>query len=136
MKILKGTIIGGIVFFFLGWLIYGILLMDFSMANYNQCMNRAETDMIWWAMILSNFALALLLTLILKWSGAAGYLDGLKTGAIFGFLLGLSMDLSFYSMTTMYNNLSVMLVDIAVYSFMLAVVGMVIVLLWGKDKSA
>jgi len=80
MKILKGTLFGGIAYFLLGWLVYGILMMDFSLANYNQCMNRPEADMIWWAMIVSNLVYALFLTLILKWSGAKGLIDGLKTG--------------------------------------------------------
>jgi len=134
MKILKGTVFGGITFFFLGWLVYGMLLMDFMSANTNQCASRPDADMVWWAMIASNLALALFLTLVLKWSGAKGLIDGIKTGAIFGFLLGLSFDLSFYSMTTMYNNLMVVLVDVVVYTVLMAIVGAVIVLFWGKEK--
>ena len=136
MKIIRGTVFGGIAFFFLGWLVYGILLMDFMSANLNACANRPEAEMVWWAMILSNLVLALLLTIVLNWSRASGWMDGVKTGALFGFLMGLSMDLSFYSMTTMYNNVSVVIVDVIVYTVMLAIVGMVIVLLWGKEKSA
>ena len=135
MKVLRGTVFGGISFFLLGWLLYGILFMDFFSANMNQSANRPVEDMIWWSMIVSNFVTALLLTLILKWSGAKGFPDGLKTGAIFGFLLALSLDLSFWSMTTMYNNFGTLLADVAVNTFMLAVVGMLIVLLWGKEKA-
>ena len=135
MKLLRGTVFGGIFFFLLGWMLYGILFMDFFSARMNQCANKPDGEMIWWAIIVSNFVTALLLTLILKWSGAKGILDGLKTGAIFGILLSLSLDLSFWSMTTMYNNFWTLLADVAVNTFMLAVVGMLIVLLWGKEKS-
>ncbi|MBN1985372.1 MAG: hypothetical protein JW761_03655 [Prolixibacteraceae bacterium] len=134
MKILRGTIFGGIAFFLLGWVVYGILLMDFMMANMNQCAGRPDAEMIWWAMIVSNLILALFITLVLKWSGAKSVTDGLKTGAIIGFLTGLSMDLSFYSMTTMFNNLTTLIVDVIVYSILLGVVGIIIVLTWGKEK--
>jgi hypothetical protein len=135
MKLLRGTFFGGICFFLLGWVLYGILLVDFFSSRMNQCANKPDGVMIWWAIIVSNFITALLLTLILKWSGAKVILDGLKTGAIFGILLSLSLDLSFWSMTTMYPNFGTLLADVAVNTFMLAVVGMLIVLLWGKEKS-
>lgn len=136
MKIIRGTLFGGITYFLLGWLVWGILLMDFYTANYSQVMNRPETDMVWWAMIVSNLTTALLLTLILKWSGAKEIMDGLKIGAIIGFLFSLSIDLSFYSMTTMFNNLSGIVVDLVVNSAVMAVIGLVIVLTWGKEKTA
>ena len=136
MKLLRGTVFGGISYFLLGWVLYGILFMDFLSANMNQCANKAAGDMVWWAIIVSNFITALLLTLILKWSGAKGILDGLKTGAIFGILLSLSLDLSFWSMTTMYNNFGTLLADVAVNTFMFAVVGLLIVVLWGKEKAS
>jgi hypothetical protein len=131
-KILKGTVFGGIVYFLLGWLVYGILMADFSLTNYNQCMNRPSADMIWWAIILSNLIYALFLTLVLKWSGAKGWMDGLKTGALFGLLFGVTIDLSYYSMTTMFISISSMLVDMIVTTAMAAVIGTVIVLTWGK----
>ena len=134
MKILRGTIFGGIAFFLLGWLVYGMLLMDFMAANSNNCAARLDDEMIWWAMIVSNLILALFITLVLKWSGAKSVTDGLKTGAAIGFLTGLSMDLSFYSMTTMFNNLTTLIVDVIVYSILLGVVGIIIVLTWGKEK--
>jgi hypothetical protein len=136
MKILRGTVAGGIVFFLLGWLVYGVLLMNYMTANMNQCAARPMQEMIWWAMIASSLLTGLLLTMVLKWAGAKAILDGLKTGAVFGVLLASGMDLGFWSMTKMYNNFAVMVVDIVVYTLMMSVVGMLIVLLWGKDTAA
>ena len=136
MKIIRGTLFGGIAYFLMGWLVWGILLMDFYTANFNQCAGRPEAEMVWWAMIVSNLATALLLTLILKWSGAKGVMDGLKIGAIVGFLFSLSIDLSFYSMTTMFNGFSGIVVDLVVNSAVMAIIGLVIVLTWGKEKTA
>jgi hypothetical protein len=135
MKILRGTIFGGIAYFLLGWLVYGILIMDFYSANTNQCMNNPDGQMAWWAIIASNFAAALLLTLILNWSGAKGIVDGLKTGAIFGFLFSTAINLSSWSMTTMYNNFWILLVDVVVSTILMGVLGMIIVLVWGKGKA-
>jgi hypothetical protein len=100
----------------------------------NMCANKPEGVMVWWALIVSNLAAALLLTLILNWSKAKGIVDGLKTGALFGFLYALIIDLSFWSMTTMFNNFGSLLIDILVSTVVLSVVGMVIVLTWGKEK--
>ena len=92
MKILKGTIFGGVVMLILGWVIFAVLLGNFMEANSNTCASRPMEEIIWWAIILSNLILALLLTLILNWSGAKGVADGIKTGALFGLLLSLTMD--------------------------------------------
>jgi hypothetical protein len=135
MRIVRGTIFGGIAFFLLGWLIYGIIMMGYNSAHTNLCMNRPDNEMIWWALILGNFVSALFLTLVLNWSGAKGILDGLKTGALFGFLMATSLGLGYWSMTTMYNSFGVLLVDIVQTTVMWALIGLVIVLLWGKDKT-
>ena len=132
MKILRGTIFGGITFFLLGWLVYGILLMDFMASNSNNCAMRPDSEMIWWAMILSNLIFGLIVTLILKWSGASKPIDGIKIGALIGLLLCLAIDLSMYSMTTMYN-ITAIIVDAIVTTVLVGISGLVIVLTWGKN---
>lgn len=132
MKILKGTVFGAIAFFFLGWLVWGILLMDFSMNNYNTEIYLPEDEMIWWAMIVSNLALALMYTLVLKWAGAKTLVDGVKIAATIGALYALSVDLGYYSMTNVILNLSAIVVDTLAYLVISAITGLVIVLTWGK----
>ncbi|WP_346855900.1 hypothetical protein [uncultured Draconibacterium sp.] len=134
MKILRGTVFGGIAFFFLGFLVWGLLLMDFSMTNYNQDLYRPNDEMIWWAMIVSNLLLALLLTIGLKWAGAKSIVDGIKTGALFGFIYALSIDLGMYSMTNVILTLTAVVVDAFAYAAVTAGAGLVIVLTWGKEK--
>ena len=134
MKILRGTVFGGIAYFLLGWLIWGILLMDFFTANMNQCTSRPDGEMIWWAIILSNLVMALLLTLILHWAKARSIIDGLKYGALFGLLYGSALSFSFWSMSTMYLTAAAMVTDILVTTAVMAVIGLVIVLTWGSDK--
>jgi len=134
MKVLRGTLFGGIAYFLLGWLIYGILLMDFLSANTNTCANRPNGEMIWWAIILSNLSAGLLLTLFLNWSKASGLISGLKLGAVFGLLYACIVDFSFWSMTTIFSSLTVLIVDVLISAVVLGIVGMVIVLTWGKES--
>ncbi|MEI6695008.1 MAG: hypothetical protein WCO13_02975 [Bacteroidota bacterium] len=133
-KILLGGVIGGITYFFLGWLVYGILLNDFMMLNYNQCSARPMEGMIWWAMILSNLACGMLLSLIFSWINTKGVISGIKHGGIIGLLIAVSMDFSLYSMSTTFQNISAVFVDIITYSFMMAIAGAMIAWVMGLVK--
>jgi len=135
MRILRGTLFGGITYFLMGWLVWGILLMNFMSAHMNQCANRPEGNMIWWALILSNFTAALLLTLFLKWSKAEKIIHGLASGALFGFLFATIVDLSSWSMTAMFSSVGIILIDILASTIVYAIMGMIIVLTWGKEIS-
>jgi len=134
LKILRGTVLGGIAFFLLGWLIYGIIMMGYNSTHTNQCLNNPNGEMIWWAIILGNFISGLLLTLVLNWSRAKSWTDGLKTGALFGVLFSSSLAFGFWSMTSMYNSFVALLVDIAQATVLWALTGLIIVVLWGKGK--
>lgn len=133
MKILRGTVFGGIAFFFLGWLFWGILLMDFSANNYNQDVYLKNNEMVWWAIILSNLIYALLNTLFLKWGQAKKWIDGLKIGILFGGLYALTTDLGIYSVTNILLNVWAILIDALAYAIITGILGTIIVLTWGKS---
>jgi len=59
----------------------------------------------------------------------------LKIGAIVGALYALSVDLGMFSMTTMINDMAGVVIDTLAYAVVTAVVGLVIVLTWGKVKT-
>jgi hypothetical protein len=104
------------------------------MANYNQCNARPMEDMVWWAMILSNLTSGLLLALIFSWSKTTGILTGAKVAGIVGLLFAISIDLSFYAMTTTFLKSSAILVDIVAYTVMSAIAGAVIAWVMGMKK--
>ena len=133
-KILLGGLAGGVALFLLGWIIYGILLMDFASTNYNQCMNRPNMEMIWWALILSNLAYGFLIAYLFSRTGTTGFIGGAKLGAIIGILLSISIDLGYYSMTTMYVHPSAIVVDIISYTIYIAIAGAVIAWVMGMVK--
>jgi hypothetical protein len=133
-KILLGGIAGGVASFFLGWIVYGMLLMDFMNANYNQCAMKPMEEMVWWALILSNLASGFLLAVIFNWTNTRGWLAGAKIAGIVAFFMITSYDLSFYSMSTMFSGLSVVIIDILVGTVFTAIIGAIIGLVMGMGK--
>ena len=125
-KILLGGIAGAVTFFILGWLVYGILLSDYTAENFNLCAAKPMGEMSWWAMILSNLAFGFLLSIVFNWSNTKGIPAGAKAGGIMGLLIGISMDFSVYSMSNMYLNLTALFVDLIVYTFISVIVGIVV----------
>jgi hypothetical protein len=136
MKILRGTIFGGIFYFLLGWLVYGVLLMSYYTSHSNQCLTKPQGEMIWWSMIVSTLLASLFLTLILNWSKAGKMVDGLLKGVVFGALFAAMNDFSFWSMTTMFSSFVPVVIDIVVSGVVFGLTGMVIVLTWGRNKTA
>ncbi|MBS4043499.1 MAG: hypothetical protein KGZ59_06760 [Chitinophagaceae bacterium] len=126
-KVLIGSIVGGIAYFLLGWIIYGILMKDYCAANFDQTNMRPEAEMVLWAMGLANIAAAMLMALIFSWANISTLMSGARVGAIIGFLTAVSLDFSFYAMSTFYKNWSSLFVDILVGTLMSAIVGAVII---------
>ena len=135
-KVIIGGLVGGVAFFFLGWIIYGMFLMDYLMANQNQCAMRPMEEMIWWSLILSNLAWAFAYAIIFSWSNISTFVGGLKAGIILGLLIATSIDLSFFSMTTMFNNLTIVVVDVLASTTMSAIGGGIIAAVMGMGKKA
>ncbi len=131
-KILFGGIAGGIVFFLLGWLIYGVILAGYMAKASNQCAMRPMDQMIWWALILANLGWGFTLAIVFDWSKTLGWKAGAIRGAIFGFLTSFSIDLSYYSMSTMYLKTGAVCVDILATVVMVAIGGAVIASVMGK----
>ena len=131
-QILLGGLAGGVTFFFLGWLVYGVLLSGYMAANLNQCAAKPMNEMVWWAMILSNLALGLLLSVVFSWSNTKGIRDGAKVAAIIGLLAAASFDLSSYSMNNLFNSITALLVDVITYTILVTVTGVVVALVMGK----
>ncbi len=93
-KFTLGTLIGGIAYFFLGWLIYGILLHDMLSipADMAEVVSYPPEEFKISFMIISCLVWGAFLTLILlRWAGISTFMGGLKAGAIMGALISLSV---------------------------------------------
>ncbi len=124
-RILLAGLIGGVFGFFFGWLLFGILLngqMPLGMTS----VLRAESDMVMWAMVLSNLIWGLFLAYVfVQWANISTWMSGASAGALMGFLISAAYDTSFFSMTTMYT-LSDVAMDVALNTLYVAVVGAVV----------
>jgi hypothetical protein len=135
-KVLIGGVVGAIVFFLLGWAVYGLLLMDYMTENTNQCMMVPEEDMNLLALFAGNLALTMLLALVLNWMDVNSMMNGAKVGAIVGLLIALYIDLMFYSMSSMFSNMTAMFIDIAVFTIMSAITGAIMAKVMNMGKAA
>jgi hypothetical protein len=90
MKLIISTVVVGIVIFLLGWLLYGILLVEY-LRPYYESFSRSESDMKIWAFALAGFIQAFFLYLIYS----KGYQGGSPIGEGFKFGLWISL---FYAM--------------------------------------
>lgn len=131
-KVLISGIVGGVVYFFLGWLIYGILLMDFMTSNSNAGVMKSEDQMVWWALIISNLIFGILMAYVLIGVGnitSTG--KGVTTAAITSFLIASGYDLGMYA-TSNVSTLKGLTVDILAMTIMSAIVGAVVVMVGKK----
>ena len=72
-KFLVGGIIGGIVYFLLGYLVFGLLLKDFMANNMGTATGtmKAMDDFVWWALIVGNLFSGLAFSYILSKAGVS-----------------------------------------------------------------
>jgi len=95
-KILVAALIGAVVAFFLGWIIWGNLLAGTMSDHAGSATGvmRGPEEMLWVPMIIGHLALGLLLALIFgRWASISTFATGLKAGAVLGLLIALSWDM-------------------------------------------
>lgn len=133
-KILLGGIAGGIVFFLLGYLFYGVLFMSFFEANSGDLGKLMKETPTWWALILGNLFWGILLAFIFQqWASISTFVGGLKGGAVIGVLAALSFDLTQFA-TMNGSTLTAVFVDVLIVTAMTALAGGVVGLVLGRGK--
>ena len=133
-KFAIGTLAGGVAFFLLGWLLYGILFMNYFEANAGSATGVSKESMNMVALFLGNLAMAALYTLIfLRWANISTFMGGLKAGALIGLLVALGLDLTMFG-TTNLMTLNGMVMDVVVSTVMSAIAAGVIGWVLGMGK--
>lgn len=132
-KLFAGGITGGILFFLLGWLIYGILLMDFMKANPGAAsgFDRATPDMMY--LVAGNLISGFLMAYIFTKASVNTLVNGFITGAIIGLLMAASYDCMNYAFTTMMSKKMIM-ADVLAAAVLTGIVGAIVGLIMGKIK--
>lgn len=128
-KFLIGGIIGGIANFLLGWLVWGILLMNFMKEHTTEAgkaVMRADENMIWWALIVANLLLGFLISYILNKAGVMSAGSGAVIGAVVGLLMSAAINLFNYAFMDLSDSATTMVVDMLASTVVTAIVGAII----------
>ena len=137
-KIFTAGLVGAIVAFLLGFIVYGNLLAEFFVENSGSASGvmRGDDEMQWIPMILGHVTWGMLFAIVFgKWANISTFTTGAKSGALLGFLIGASFDLIQLGSTHI-PNLTGIVVDIVVMTIVSAIVGGVVGWFFGRKKEA
>ena len=134
-KLTMATLAGGIAAMVVGYLFYGMLMVDFYTTNVGSATGVFKEVPIWWSLILGQVLFAGFLTMIMVWRGDSSAGAGVKTGALVGLVLGLSLNFTYYG-TSNIANLTATLVDPIIVVIQTGITGAVIGAVLGMGSAA
>ncbi|MCF8258611.1 MAG: DUF1761 family protein [Flavobacteriales bacterium] len=134
-KVLIAGIATGVFYFFAGWAVYGIALMDFYTAETTVYEGLMKEPPHLGILALSNVVWAFLVTIVADRTGQRSLKGGLITGLWVGLLVMLMFDTSMYAF---YNLMSskLLMVDVLVGTLFTAAGGALAGLILGSGKQA
>lgn len=140
-RLLASAVAGGVTFFILGFLIFGLALensvMRPNMNTYPGLMNEMP---VWAPLVIANIVQGLLLAYIFdQWAGIKTFVGGARGGAIVWFLISLSFQLMFLAFMNLHKNYIPAVADVIASTVMGAIGGGVVGAVLGmmnKESSA
>jgi hypothetical protein len=102
-QLLLGTVVGGIVLYAVGYLIWDVAFKSFFEGQMGSATGVDRDQQIVWAMAVGNLAMGALITLAIAARGATTMGAGLRIGATVSFLCWLSVDFIFYGATNLHT---------------------------------
>jgi uncharacterized membrane protein len=121
-----GTVVGAVVVFAAGWVLFEMLLGDYYAANAGSATGVDKDPQVIWSVAVGALAYAALIIYAMRGQAAsANMVSGMKVGAIVGFLLWATADFTLFGITNM-NNLTLTIVDPLVELVRGGIVGAVI----------
>jgi hypothetical protein len=129
-----GTVVGGIILFVVGYLIYGVAFVSFFQANAGSAtgVQRESPDFV--ALAIGQILWGGLLTLVLGWTRTSTVGAAVKTGAIVGLLFFLGNGLTLYA-TTNISTLNAAIVDAILAMILFAIAAAAIVPVLGRSQA-
>lgn len=116
-----------------GGLLYGVIFAGFFASNMPlaDVVMKDPPDLAW--VVLAHVPFGLLLTLVISWRGSTTARGGATTGAVLGFLMAASYDLSQYGTTRLWS-LELTLVEPFITMVMVAVAGAIVGSVLGRGN--
>lgn len=135
-KVIIAAIVGSVVSFLLGWLVYGTLLMDLMTANTTVYAGLMKEPPVLWAIFLSGLVWAILIAYIFdRWANTRTFMQGFTNGMIINFPFLLSMYLGYYAFMNLYSA-KWMCIDIIIGTLFWGIVSGAIAMTLGSGKKA
>jgi hypothetical protein len=136
-RFLLAGIVGGVVFFLLGWLLYGMLLVDFFNNNlWAANMMKTKPDPMW-ALIIGQLLGGFFFAYVIGKANIVSAGGGALVGFVAGLLICLSFDLTFYGVGNFYgaSPLKGIAADAIVSAIIAAITGGAIGWVYGMKKA-
>ena len=138
MKIgtLLGAVVGGIVMFLLGFLLFGVLLADFFKANAIEYPGLVKDPPVIALIFLFNLIWAWLIAWVLEYAGRSGWAEGGKAGAIVMFFVALGNGVELEAFLNVHKTMTPLIANILIVTVMGAVTGAVIGMIQARFGSS
>lgn len=130
---LTATIVGAVVLFVTGYLIFELALGGFYEANQGSATGVMRDSPQWMWFIISLVAWAAVLALALGWSGAEDPASGFRVAAVVGLLVALSFDFAQFAWTNLIT-LTLAVVDPIVGAGHAGIAGAVMGMMMGRGS--
>ena len=110
-RFVTGSVVGGIVLYAVGYLIWDVAFADFFRANAGPATGVPRDTQVIWAVAVGNLAYGTLVTwVMLSRGGTTAIGAGLRIGATVGFLMWVGVDFIFYGVMNL-SNLTATMTD-------------------------
>ena len=135
-KLLTGGIAAGVLFFFLGWLTYGMLLRTFFMNHSGMiAVDRPDKDLQFLYLSIGNLAMGFALAFIFVKANVNSLASGLVMGGLIGLLFSVGINCMTYATTYAISKMG-MAAAVATDTLIWAVSGAVVGALMGMGKKS
>ena len=134
-KTLIAGLVGAVVAFVLGYLTWGVLLMDYMSGQAVADIGRGD-EMLWWSMILGHLIWGIGFAYVLNnWAKAGNWSSGAMAGGILGLFIGGANGFIDYGANNV-MSMSGVIVDIIAMIIVSALTGAAIGVMLGMGKKA
>lgn len=126
IKILSAALVGTIVYFGIGWLVFEGLLGKYMGTNTTQIVGfkKSDEEASMLMLIVSCAAYAMLLAILMgQWTTVHTLKEGVLFGAVVGILVATMTNSYWYSTSHFFNSLTPLLVDIAAAGLTVGIMG-------------
>ena len=133
-KILLAALAGAVAAFLLGWVVYGILLMDFMNSNTTSYAGLTKDPPNFIGVFIAGLCMSFLMAYVFnRWAGISTFAKGFMGGLIISLPVLLNWNISFYSFFNLYST-TWLVTDVVVGTLFYGIIGGIVGLVLGMGK--